>query len=112
MNNEYDITRAFQRIEETLIKSMKRNLTRHLNEERDLGMNWSAWQTEQLKSLEHFKKDNKKIFKNDFSTINSDVEELIKQSLTDKINDRDVYMKGIDNSYLYEGYLLFKTDDL
>lgn len=66
MNNEYDIARAFQRIEETLIKSMKRNLTRHLNEERDLGMNWSAWQTEQLKSLEHFKKDNKKIFKMTF----------------------------------------------
>ena len=30
----------------------------------------------------------------------------------DKINDREVYMKGIDNSYLYEGYLLFKIDEL
>ena len=56
MNNEYDISKSFQRIEETLIKSMKRNLTRHLNEEKDLDMNWSAWQTEQLKSLEQFKK--------------------------------------------------------
>ena len=35
MNNEYDVSKAFQRIEETLIKSMKRNLTRHLNEERE-----------------------------------------------------------------------------
>ena len=52
MNNEYDIAKAFQRIEETLIKSLKRNLTRHLNEEKDLDMNLSAWQTEQLKSLE------------------------------------------------------------
>ena len=32
--------------------------------------------------------------------------------MRDKIDDREVYMKGIDNSYLYEGYLLFKTEEL
>ena len=37
---------------------------------------------------------------------------LFESALTDKIDDREVYMKGIDNSYLYEGYLLFKTDEL
>ena len=41
-----------------------------------------------------------------------EIKELLKQSLTDKINDREVYMKGIDNSYLYEGYLAFKTEEL
>lgn len=41
-----------------------------------------------------------------------EIKELLKQSLTDKINDREVYIKGIDNSYLYEGYMLFKTDEL
>ena len=41
-----------------------------------------------------------------------EIKELLKRSLTDKINDREVYIKGIDNSYLYEGYLAFKTDDL
>ena len=41
-----------------------------------------------------------------------EIKELLKQSLTDKIDDREVYMEGIDNSYLYEGYLLFKTDEL
>lgn len=41
-----------------------------------------------------------------------EIKELLKQSLTNKIEDREVYMKGIDNSYLYEGYLLFKTDEL
>ena len=41
-----------------------------------------------------------------------EIKELLKQSLTDKIDDREVYMKGIDSSYLYEGYLLFKTDEL
>lgn len=96
MNNEYDITKAFQRIEETLIKSMKRNLTRHLNEERDLDMNWSAWQAEQLKSLEHFKRNNKQLFKNDFFTINNDVEALIKQSFEDgKLDQERIILEAI-----------------
>ena len=41
-----------------------------------------------------------------------EIKELLKQSLTDKIDDREVYMKGIDNSYLYEGYISFKIDEL
>jgi len=41
-----------------------------------------------------------------------EIKELLKQSLTNKIEDREVYMKGIDNSYLYEGYILFKTEEL
>ena len=41
-----------------------------------------------------------------------EIKGLLKQSLTDKIDDREVYMKCIDNSYLYEGYLLFKTEEL
>ena len=37
---------------------------------------------------------------------------LLRNALTDKINDRTVYMKGIDASYHYEGYNVFKTDEL
>ena len=37
---------------------------------------------------------------------------LLKAALTDKINDREVYMKGIDASYYYEGYNVFKTEDI
>lgn len=79
MSNEYDISKAFQEIEETLIKSMKTNLTRHLKEEKYLDMNWSAWQMEQLKTLEQFKRNNKKLFKDDFFSINSNIENLIKR---------------------------------
>lgn len=43
---------------------------------------------------------------------NLEIKEVLKQGLTDKINDREVYMKSIDNSYLYEGYMTFKTDEL
>ncbi len=37
---------------------------------------------------------------------------ILKQALTDKVNDREVYMKGIDHSYYYEGYTIYKAEDL
>lgn len=37
---------------------------------------------------------------------------LLKNALTDKINDRDIYMKGIDASYAYEGYSTYKLEDV
>lgn len=41
-----------------------------------------------------------------------EIKHLLKQALTTKINDREVYIKGIDVSYYYEGYTTFKTDEL
>lgn len=41
-----------------------------------------------------------------------EIKVLLKAALTDKITDRDVYMKGIDASYHYEGYNVFKTEEL
>lgn len=42
----------------------------------------------------------------------TEIKAVLKAALTDKINDREIYMKGIDNSYYYEGYTSFKTDEL
>ena len=41
-----------------------------------------------------------------------EIKVLLKTALTNKVNDREVYMKGVDASYYYEGYNLFKTEDL
>ena len=41
-----------------------------------------------------------------------EIKTLLHAALTDKINDREIYMKGIDASYHYEGYNVFKTEDL
>ena len=41
-----------------------------------------------------------------------EIKALLRAALTEKINDREVYMKGIDASYHYEGYHVFKTEDL
>lgn len=41
-----------------------------------------------------------------------EIKELLKQALTENVNDRNVFMKGIDTSYFYEGYFTYKTEDL
>lgn len=41
-----------------------------------------------------------------------EIKVLLKAALTDEINDRLVYMKGIDASYYYEGYNVYKSEDL
>ena len=41
-----------------------------------------------------------------------EIKYLLKNALTDKVNDRQVFMKGIDTSYRYEGYATYKTEDL
>ena len=41
-----------------------------------------------------------------------EIKHLLKNALTDKINDRQVFMKGIDHSYFYEGYSVYKIEEL
>ena len=41
-----------------------------------------------------------------------EIKHLLKSALTEKINSREIYMKGIDHSYYYEGYTTFKTENL
>lgn len=41
-----------------------------------------------------------------------EIKVLLKAALTDDINSREVYMKGIDCSYYYEGYVGVKTEEL
>mgnify|MGYP005924107043 CR=1 FL=1 len=41
-----------------------------------------------------------------------EIKHVLKQALTGKVSDRDVYMKGIDCSYSYEGYAVYKAEDL
>ena len=41
-----------------------------------------------------------------------EIKVLLKAALTDEINSREVYMKGIDHSYYYEGYTTFKAEEL
>lgn len=41
-----------------------------------------------------------------------EIKHILKDALTKEVNNREVYMKGIDTSYYYEGYVTFKTEEL
>lgn len=75
--SEYDITEAFRKIEAELIDSMMRNMDRHRAEEDQEGYEWSMWQTEQLKALEKYKKENQRRYSKQFKNINAHIEALI-----------------------------------
>ena len=60
-----------------------------------------------------------KVYKEDYllamqrSPIKSvEIKELLRQALTNDINNKLVYMKGLDASYSYEGYFIYKTEDI
>ena len=78
--NEYDIGAAFRVVEDELIKSMIRNMDRHRAEETEEGIEWSMWQTEQMKALEKYKKDNQKRYGKQFQDLNKEMGELIRQA--------------------------------
>ena len=42
----------------------------------------------------------------------TEIKHILQNALTDQTNDRELYMKGIDHSYSYEGYAVYRTKDL
>ncbi len=82
-NTEYDISRAFKRIENDLIDSMMRNMKRHQVEEADLGIEWEQWQAIQLAELEEYRKKNLKRFSGDFSDIQDKIDDMFYATYND-----------------------------
>ena len=77
INDEYDIGAAFEAIENELIASMIRNFENHKLEEISEKKRWSMWQAEMLKSLEKYKRDNRKKYGKQFKDINKKIAALI-----------------------------------
>ena len=80
LNTVYDIGAAFESIENELMSSMIRNMRRHKLEEIDEDKQWAMWQALQLKSLEKYKKDNRKKYGKQFKDINAQIKTLISLS--------------------------------
>lgn len=80
---DYDISKAFEIIENELIDSMMRNFKNHRAEEEKEGYNWSQWQSEQLKSLEQYRRTNQKKYCKQFSTLNKKIEKMLKTAMAD-----------------------------
>ena len=69
----YDVVGAFQDIEMELIKSMKRNMKRHIGEEMQEEINWTQWQAEMLNGVAQYKYENADKLQGYYSTINDDI---------------------------------------
>ena len=80
---DYDITAAFEAIENELIDSMMKNFARHRAEENKEGYLWSQWQAEQLKSLEQYRRQNEKKFTAKFSQLNGKVADMLCRARAD-----------------------------
>jgi hypothetical protein len=76
----YDITKIFQEIENQLISSMCRNLSRHIDEEQEADANYPQWQTKQLQALERYRKENLKEFSKQFEDINNGLKKYLEMT--------------------------------
>ena len=76
----YDIGDALKRIEDILLGSIRRNMLRHVGEERREGFDWTMWQTEQLASIRRWSAANLQRHAKDFTRINNAAISLLQQS--------------------------------
>lgn len=78
MKKKYDIRKIFAQMEIDLIASMKRNLTRHENEEKKEGFEWDQWQEKKLQDLKQYKKEATQIVKKADPVIDKAIEQEVK----------------------------------
>lgn len=105
MADVYDIVGAFQDIEMDLIKSMKRNMKRHIGEELQEDISWTQWQAEMLNGLAQYKAENADKLKGYYSTINDEIEEAIRQAYATGESEQEIeLLKAIQ-----EGFKVDKT---
>lgn len=97
---DYDIGAAFQAIENELMASMIRNMKRHRAEENEEGIQWEQWQVLQLKSLEEYKKSNKKKYEGQFKDINKSIAVMIQEARLEGGMDQEIaILKAIKKGF-------------
>ena len=100
MASEYDVVGAFQDIEMELIKSMRRNMKRHIGEEFQEGINWTQWQAEMLNGFAKYKEENTDKLPKYFSTINQDIEDAILEAYKTGESEQEIeILEAIRDGY-------------
>ena len=84
------IVKIFEEIEQRLVQSLKRNLSRHKDEEQEYEKNWSAWQAEKLRSLERFRRENAAIMQEYTEQIDSETRQIMQDQFDEGVNGVDV----------------------
>ena len=79
----YDLSEAFEKIEDELTGSLIKNLKRHKAEETELGFRWEQWQALQLKALEDYRRNNLKKFPPRYSKLNNQIRSILQDSYND-----------------------------
>lgn len=93
----YDVSRAFERIENELLESMIRNLKKHKAEETELGFEWTQWQAIQLEELQRFKLEASKKYGLEFKSMNQKIRETIAEAMMQGASDEEVnVLKAIE----------------
>lgn len=93
----YDVSRAFERIENELLESMIRNLKKHKAEETELGFEWTQWQAIQLEELQRFKIEAAKKYGLEFKSMNQKIRETIAEAMMQGASDEEVnILKAIE----------------
>lgn len=93
----YDVSRAFERIENELLESMTRNLKKHKAEETELGIEWTQWQAIQLEELHRFKQEAAKKYGLEFKSMNKKIRETIANASLQGASDEEVnVLKAIE----------------
>lgn len=77
--NDYDVAKIYREMELHLIRSMKRNLGKHLKDEIAEGKEWKMWQSEKLKELKRYQRQNKDIIKAYTSGLDKDIADILKE---------------------------------
>ena len=96
----YDIASAFEDIEMSLIKSMRKNMQRHIKEEYEEGMNWTQWQAEMLAALSQYKAENKDVLTGYMGKINAELDAAIRDAYATGESEQEIeLLKAIKKGY-------------
>lgn len=90
MLNFKDIVKIFEEIELRLISSLKRNLTRHKQEEQKYGFEWSAWQTEKLRNINSFRRECSAIVNEYHNIIDTNTRQIMHNEFVQGMNGIDI----------------------
>lgn len=97
----YDVSRAFERIENELLESMTRNLKKHKAEETELGIEWTQWQAIQLEELHRFKQEAAEKYGLEFKSMNKKIRETIANASLQGASDEELnVLKALEKGYV------------
>lgn len=85
-----DIARIFEEIEMLLVRSLKRNLSRHKKEEEQEGFNWSAWQAEKLREIDRFRQENAQTVADFADQIDQETRQVMQEQFDEGVNGAEV----------------------